>query len=158
MISATVVVTLFCRAGSGGVGKEPSVHIYGFMGNDFAGEYFNKAAVRQGTDNKHFRQHEYDWFGQDTWKVRPNLTLTLGLRYQLDGVPYEEGGNFSNLLADPSSFQAGQNVVMTVVGPGTGKQIYNSDYSNVEPRVGFSWDPWKVLLLFSAAPSLDRSR
>jgi hypothetical protein len=117
--------------------------LYGFVWNDFAGEFFNKAAVRQGTDNKHFRQHEYDWFGQDSWKVRPNLTLTLGLRYQLDGVPFEEGGNFSNLLTDPGSFAAGQDVVMTVVGPGTGKQIYNQDYSNIEPRVGFSWDPWK---------------
>jgi hypothetical protein len=123
--------------------ENSAIALYGFMGNDFAGEYFNKAAVRQGSDNKHFRQHEYDWFGQDTWKVRSNLTLTLGLRYQLDGVAYEEGGNFSNLLADPSSFQAGQLVVMSVVGPGTGKQIYNSDYSNIEPRVGFAWDSWK---------------
>jgi hypothetical protein len=123
--------------------ENAAIALYGFMGNDFAGEFFNKAAVRQGTDNKHFRQHEYDWFGQDSWKVRPNLTLTLGLRYQLDGVPVEEGGNFSNLLADPGSFQAGQNVVMSVVGPGTGKQIYHSDYSNLEPRIGFSWDPWK---------------
>src|SRR6202162_5892394 len=117
--------------------------LYGFVWEDFAGEFFNKAAVRQATDNKHFRQHEYDWFGQDSWKIRPNLTLTLGLRYQLDGVPFEENGNFSNLLADPGSFQAGQDVVMTVVGPGTGKQIYKSDYSNIEPRIGFSWDPWK---------------
>ena len=117
--------------------------LYGFIWEDFNGEFFNKAAVRQGTDNKHFRQHEYDWFGQDAWKIRPNLTLTLGLRYQLDGVPFEEGGNFSNLLADPGSFAKGQNVVMTVVGPGTGKDIYKSDYSNIEPRVGFSWDPWK---------------
>src|SRR5262249_41117891 len=30
----------------------------------------------------------------------------------------------------------------SIVGPGTGQQIYNSDYSNIEPRVGFSWDPW----------------
>ncbi len=117
--------------------------LYGFVWNDFAGEFFNKGAVRQGTDNKHFRQHEYDWFAQDAWKIRPNLTLTLGLRYQLDGVPFEEGGNFSNLLADPGSFTAGQDVVMTVVGPGTGKQIYKQDYSNIEPRIGFSWDPWK---------------
>jgi len=29
------------------------------------------------------------------------------------------------------------------VGPGTGKSIYQQDYSNIEPRVGFSWDPWK---------------
>jgi hypothetical protein len=123
--------------------ENAAIALYGFMGNDFAGEFFDKSATRQATDNKHFRQHEYDGFAQDSWKVRPNLTLTLGLRYQLDGVPYEESGNFSNLLADPSSFAAGQDVVMSVVGPGTGKQIYNSDYSNIEPRVGFSWDPWK---------------
>jgi hypothetical protein len=112
---------------------------YGLVWNDFNAEYFNKTAVRQPTDNKKFRQHEYDWFGQDTWKVRSNITLTLGLRYQLDGVPYEENANFSNLLTDPASFP----VVMSIVGPGTGKSIYKQDYSNIEPRVGFSWDPWK---------------
>jgi hypothetical protein len=112
--------------------------LYGFVYNDFAGEFFNKAASRVGTDNKIFHQHEYDWFGQDTWKVRSNFTLTLGLRYQLDGVPYEENANFSNLLTPPDSFP----VVFSVVGPGTGKQIYNQDYSNIEPRIGFSWDPW----------------
>jgi len=35
-----------------------------------------------------------EWFAQDTWKIRRNLTLTLGLRYQLDGVPYKEKANF----------------------------------------------------------------
>ncbi len=112
---------------------------YGFVWNDFNAEFFNKAAVRQGTDNKHFRQHEYDWFGQDAWKVRHNLTLTLGLRYQLDGVPYEEGANFSNLLENPASLAP---LTMSIVGPGAGKQLYNNDYSNIEPRVGLSWDPW----------------
>jgi len=116
--------------------------LYGFVGNDFAAEFFNKTAVRQATDNKHFRQHEYDWFGQDTWKVRRNLTLTLGLRYQLDGVPFEENANFSNLLANPGSFANGQDVVMSIVGPGTGNMLYKQDYSNIEPRVGLSWDPF----------------
>jgi Carboxypeptidase regulatory-like domain/TonB dependent receptor len=121
--------------------ENAAIALYGFVGEDFAGEFFNKSGVREGTDNKHFRQHEYDWYGQDTWKVRRNLTLNLGVRYQLDGVPYEENANFSNLLADPSSFQAGQDVVMTVVGPGTGHSLYKQDYSNIEPRVGLSWDP-----------------
>jgi hypothetical protein len=112
---------------------------YGFVWEDFSAEFFNKAGVRQATDNKRFRQHEYDWFGQDSWKVLPNLTLTLGLRYQLDGVPFEEDANFSNLLVDPASAPP---LTMSVVGPGTGKQIYRDDYSNIEPRVGFSWDPW----------------
>jgi outer membrane receptor protein involved in Fe transport len=115
---------------------------YGFVGEDFAGEFFNKNGVRQPTDSKLFRQHEYDWFGQDTWKVTHNLTLNVGLRYQLDGVPYEENANFSNLLQNPGSFQAGQNVVFSIVGPGTGNSLYKQDYSNIEPRVGLSWDPF----------------
>lgn len=119
-----------------------AIAYYGFMGNDFGAEFFNKAAVRQGTDNKRFRQHEYDWYGQDTWKLRRNLTLNIGLRYQLDGVPFEENANFSNLLADPSLFQAGQNVVMSIVGPGTGNMLYKQDYTNFEPRFGLSWDPF----------------
>jgi hypothetical protein len=122
--------------------EDSATALYGFAGSDLAGEFFNKSGTRVGSDNKHFRQHEYDWFGQDTWKVKSNLTLTLGLRYQLDGVPYEENANFSNLLQNPATFQPGQDVVMSIVGPGTGHQLYQTDYSNIEPRVGFSWDPW----------------
>jgi len=112
---------------------------YGLVSSDFNAEFFDKSGVRQATDNKKFRQHEYDWFGQDEWKVRRNLTLTLGLRYQLDGVPYEENANFSNLLESPASPAP---ITLSIVGPGTGHQIYNSDYSNLEPRVGLSWDPF----------------
>jgi len=113
--------------------------LYGFVYNDYTGEFFNKNQVRQPNDNKFFRQHEYDWFAQDTWKLYPNFTLSLGLRYQINGVPYEENGNLSNLLTPPDSFP----VVFSSVGPGTGNQLYHSDYSNIEPRIGFSWDPWK---------------
>ena len=78
--------------------QDATAAYYGFVSEDVNAEFFNKAAARQATDQKYFRQHEYDWFGQDTWKVRHNLTLTLGSRYQLDGVPFEENGSFSNLL------------------------------------------------------------
>ncbi len=47
-------------------------------------------------------------------------------------------GNLSNLLTDPFNYVPGH----FHRGPGTGKQLYKSDYSNIEPRVGFSWDPW----------------
>jgi hypothetical protein len=111
---------------------------YGFVISDLNAQFFDKSGNRKGSDNKFFRQHEYDGYGQDTWKVRSNLTLNLGLRYQFDGVPYEQSSNFSNLLTNPASFP----VVFSVVGPGTGKQIYRDDYSEIEPRLGFSWDPW----------------
>lgn len=118
--------------------QEAAQAYYGVVDNDFQAQYFNKGGTREGTDNKLFRQHEYDWYGQDTWKVRPNVTLNLGLRYQLDGVPYEQNANFSNLFSSPM----GAPLTMTIVGPGTGHQLYASDYSNIEPRVGVSWDPW----------------
>ena len=110
---------------------------YGLVVQDVNAEFFDKNGVRQPSDNKHFRQHEYDGYAQDTWKVRPNFTLTLGLRYQFNGVPYEENDNLSNLLTNPASFP----VVFSIVGPGTGHQLYQNDYSDLEPRVGFSWDP-----------------
>ncbi len=117
--------------------------LYGLVIEDNAAQFFNKAGVRQPTDNKSYRQHEFDWYGQDTWKLRTNLTLSLGLRYQLNGVPYEENGNASNLLRDPGSFAAGQTVTFSVVGPGTGLNLYHQDYKDIEPRIGLSWDPWR---------------
>jgi len=113
--------------------------LYGFIATDLNAEFFDKTGNRVPTDDKLFRQHEYDGFVQDTWKVRRNLTLSLGLRYQFNGVPYEENANLSNLLSDPSNTFP---VVLSLVGPGTGHQLYDDDYSNIEPRVGFSWDPW----------------
>jgi hypothetical protein len=112
--------------------------LYGFVGADFYSEYFNRGGTRVADDNKIFRQHEYSFFGQDSWKVRRNLTVNLGLRYQFNGVPYDVNGNMSNLFTDPASFP----VVFSLVGPGTGNQLFNDDYSNIEPRIGFSWDPW----------------
>jgi outer membrane receptor protein involved in Fe transport len=110
---------------------------WGFAANDFYAEFFNKGQVRQPTDNKNFRQHEYDFYVQDSWKAMRNLTLNLGIRYQFNGVPYEEDSNFSNLFQDPASAP----LTFSLVGPGTGRLLYNNDFSNVEPRIGFSFDP-----------------
>jgi hypothetical protein len=106
----------------------------------FQAQFFNKAATRQQTDNKNFRQHEADGFVQDSWKVRPYLTLNVGLRYQFNGVPYEEGGNFSNLFVNPDSSLS--SYTLTLVGPGGQRGMYNNDLTNFEPRIGFAWDPY----------------
>ncbi len=116
---------------------------WGFAIEDTQNQFFNKAGTRQPTDSKTYRQNEFDWFGQDSWKIRNNLTLNLGLRYQLNGVPYEVNGNASNLFQDPGSYASGQDVVFTLVGAGTGHSLYQPDYKDFEPRIGFAWDPWK---------------
>src|SRR5262249_24088709 len=48
---------------------------------------------------RNFRYNEYEFYGQDSWKVRNSLTLTLGLRWQYYPPPYET-----------NKFQAGNNV------------------------------------------------
>jgi Carboxypeptidase regulatory-like domain/TonB dependent receptor len=40
----------------------------------------------------HYLTNEFEYYGQDSWKVRPNLTLTFGLRHTLLQVPYERNG------------------------------------------------------------------
>ena len=41
---------------------------------------------------RHFHDDEWEWYGQDSWHVKPNLTMTYGLRYTLLLAPYETNG------------------------------------------------------------------
>ncbi|MGA9464350.1 MAG: TonB-dependent receptor [Terracidiphilus sp.] len=42
--------------------------------------------------NHHYLTNEFEYYGQDSWKMRPNLTVTFGLRHTLLQVPYERDG------------------------------------------------------------------
>ena len=86
------------------------------------------------------RQSIFGVYLQDDWRFRPNLTLNLGLRYEMSTVPTEISGKLANLrnLSD-------QYPVCGVLVPGcasTGPFFYNPTLHNFEPRVGFSWDPF----------------
>jgi hypothetical protein len=104
-------------------------------------QFFNAQGQRTPTDFKRFTQHESGLFIQDSWRVRPNLTLELGLRYEFDQPPFERDGNFSNLLYGLASDPAP--ITFQTVGPGTGRQIYYADPYDFEPRFGLAWDPFK---------------
>ena len=41
---------------------------------------------------RHYGADEYEWYMQDSWRARRNLTLTFGLRYTLGSPPYERNG------------------------------------------------------------------
>jgi hypothetical protein len=75
-----------------------------------------------------------DFFVQDDWKVKPNLTLNLGLRYELDQPVYSPHNTLSNFNLNTQQFVA--------AGPNSFKHLYNYDYNNFAPRVGFSWQPY----------------
>ena len=104
--------------------------------------------------SRKFRAHEGEWYLQDSWRVKPNLTLTAGLRYTLLQPPYESHGN--QIAPDVSLNQffklrqqamlAGQTydptIGLNISGQANGKAPYWAwDYKNLAPRFAVAWSP-----------------
>lgn len=82
------------------------------------------------------RYSEWAGFAKDDWKLLPNLTLNLGLRYELD-TPFTEVHNrMANL-----DYNTGQIIVAGTAGWPRG--LVEADTNNVAPRVGLAWSPGK---------------
>jgi hypothetical protein len=83
-------------------------------------------------------------YGQDTWRVRKDLTLTLGLRYEL----FSPLLNRQNQLSNFSPANGGEFV--TVAPNASGwyeRSLIHPDKNNFAPRVGFSYHPWNRVVI-----------
>lgn len=119
-------------------------YLYGVVASQSQSQFFNKNGQRTDADYRGYRQREIDFFFQDTWKVRPNLTLNYGLRYEYKGVPFEVNGQMSNLVSqDPSGATPAGGFRFELVGKNSGgsSNLYQNDYNNFAPRVGFAYSP-----------------
>ena len=80
------------------------------------------------------RWKEYRGFFQDDWTVSKNLTLNLGLAYDVTTPVSEARNRFSNFI-----FNTGQ---VLIAGKNAGPNIgVSTDHSGIEPRFGFAWSP-----------------
>jgi hypothetical protein len=84
-----------------------------------------------------------DAFAQDEWRLRKNLTLSLGLRYEYATPKLDtEGRTFSIIPGEQSTRFIHAPVGMVFPGdPGAPRGVNFPDKNNWAPRVGFAWDP-----------------
>src|SRR6266436_1008792 len=124
-------------AASGGIGS----------GNDLADFLFGlpDTYLQFGEAPSDIRTRSFSGFAQDEWRVRKNLTLTLGLRYEYNQPKYDtRGRSFSIVQGQRSQRFPNAPVGLLFPGdPGAPKGSNFSDYNDWAPRIGFAWDPFK---------------
>jgi hypothetical protein len=100
------------------------------------------------TPMRGYRSRQQEYFVQNDWRVRRDLTLNLGLRYSFFGVWREVNNALSNLFAvdgsgnlvpdvNPFKFGRTQNLIVRLADD---LRYYNPDYNNIQPRLGLAYD------------------
>ena len=104
-----------------------------------------------GLGTQRGRMRELGFYGQDSWRMRPNLTVNYGLRYELQLPFYALNGSYTQATADDVWGISG---VGNLFKPGTlagkkpqfvpypeGQYAFNVDKNNFAPSLGFAWTP-----------------
>jgi hypothetical protein len=138
--------------------------------------------VYLGDTRAESRLRQTDFFIQDNWRMRPNLSVNLGLRYALQTPFYARNNSYSTVTVEDvwgiSGFKPGcdmsnptaancnlfQPGVMTGTSPpsyknlGAGVKAYETDWDNIAPSIGVNWTPtpqagWRRMLLGESGES-----
>ena len=99
------------------------------------------SSIRYGDSSTYFHQNVWAGYFVDEWKVRPSLTLNLGVRYEYFSPLSEEYGRMANLDIAPG-YTAVAVVTPGTAGPYSGtfpSGLVNPDYKNFSPRLGLAW-------------------
>ena len=141
----------YAAAGTGPCpGTRPcSITDTGYDLADFLLGYPQQSSLQFGTTAYDFRANSYDFFAQDDWRFRSNLSFNFGLRYEYNG-PYTEANNHIANLDLAPGFTAAALVLPGATGPYNGvfpNSLIRPDRNDWAPRVGMAWKPEKKMVV-----------
>jgi len=116
---------------------------------DFLLGYPQQTSLQFGTTAYNFRSNAYDFFTQDDWRFRSNLSFNLGLRYEYNG-PYTEANNRIVNMDVAPGFTAAVPVLAGQSGPYGGvfpESLVRPDHNDWAPRIGLAWKPQKQMVV-----------
>lgn len=119
---------------AGGIGSGNSLADFLFGLPDYFEQF--------GAAPSNIRSKHTDWFAQDEWHVRKNLTLTLGLRYEYAQPKLDtQGRTFSIIPGEQSQRFVNAPIGLVFPGdPGAPRGSNFPDKDNFAPRIGIAWD------------------
>jgi hypothetical protein len=111
--------------------------------SDFVAGYANSQtqdAPVDALDNSWF----YALFAQDNWRVRPNLTINLGVRWDVQTAPTDPQNKESTFVpGQQSTVNPNMPLGLLVVGDkGVGRGTVPTSFNHFSPRIGLAWDPF----------------
>lgn len=117
-------------------------------GSDFADFLLgipDTSSIAFGNADKYFRESVYDAYITDDWRVRPELTVNAGMRWEYGAPITELFGRLVNLDIAPGFTAVAPVVANDPIGPLTGQKYPSSlvrpDKHDFAPRIGVAWRP-----------------
>jgi len=92
-----------------------------------------------GDSTRHTFENNFGFYAQDSYRIRPRLTLNYGMRWDYFGVVGEKNNYLSNITSISPAAGTGTFTLTQVGQPGL-SSLYNPDKKDFAPRVSLAWD------------------